>query len=106
MSKKQPLSPPERKRKFLRNLRVYLAMSIFFVLLNLFGGSDHFWAIYPILGWGLGILMEGLAAYGPLRERENEYPSDDEYFDLDRNRPDKRSNPEPLSRNYREEDLI
>lgn len=111
-AKSNQRSPAEKKRKFLKGFRVYLVMSVFFVLLNVLGGSDNFWAIWPILGWGIGVAIQGMSLYGPLRDRENDTYSDyedDEVFDLNQNRPDRRP-PErtskPESRGFREEDLI
>lgn len=100
-------TPAEKKKRFLRHLRVYLVMSIFFVILNLLT-SDVFWAIFPILGWGLGVALEGFSVYGPLRDRDDEYESD-EFFDLDHNRPDHKIPEAPKAaepRGFREEDLV
>ncbi|PHI20212.1 hypothetical protein CEQ90_08460 [Lewinellaceae bacterium SD302] len=108
--KKSFKSPAEKKRNFIKHFRTYLVMSVFFVVLNLVTSPHSFWAIWPIMGWGIGVAMEGLSVYGPFRDREDEYPEDDEgFFDLDQNRPDRelptREAPaEP--RGYREEDLI
>lgn len=111
-SKDDHLSPAEKKRKFLKDFRVYLAMSVFFVVLNVMTGGGTFWAIWPILGWGLGIVIKGMSLYGPLRDRQNDTYSDyedDEVFDLNQNRP-KRQAPErpanPQSRGFREEDMV
>lgn len=112
MARKQKFkTPSEKKQDFIKHFRVYLAMCIFFVLLNLFTSSGTFWAIWPILGWGIGVTIEGLSVYGPLRDREDEYPEDDEgFFDLDHNRPDwelpQQKTPMTNSRGYREEDLV
>jgi len=35
----------EKKLDFRRHFRTYLVMSFFFVALNLFGGSNNFWAM-------------------------------------------------------------
>jgi len=41
--------------------------SAFFLLLNIFT-SNHFWAIFPILGWGIAVAIHALrifsASYG------------------------------------------
>jgi len=37
-------------------------MSIFFILLNLVT-SDYFWAIFPILGWGIGVAFHGIRIF-------------------------------------------
>lgn len=106
---KRNLSTAQKEAKFRKNFRSYLGFTIFFLALNIFGGSNHFWAIYPILGWGIGIAIEASSLYGPLKDPyvEKEY----EEFDLDRNRPTNRSRrAEPLERDngrgYREEDLV
>jgi len=98
------LTIPERKAKFLKHFRTYLVMSLFFILLNAFGGSDHFWAIYPILGWGIGVLMEYTSLYGPLRDKE-----DDHYEEFDLNdRPADRVELKDLERRplYQDKDLV
>ncbi len=64
----------EKKLDFRRHFRTYLVMSVFFVGLNLFGGSHNFWAIWPILGWGIGVAMQGLSLYGPLADPEDAHP--------------------------------
>jgi len=37
-------------------------MSIFFILLNL-ATTDYFWAIFPILGWGIGVAFHGIQVF-------------------------------------------
>lgn len=49
---------------FYSHLASYLVMSIFFVLLNMFSDSGHFWAIYPILGWGIGVAFHAFSVFG------------------------------------------
>jgi hypothetical protein len=51
-------------------------MGLFFIALNIFGGSRQFWAIWPILGWGIGVAMQGLSLYGPLADPEDAHPED------------------------------
>ena len=117
----EEMTLPEKKRDFRRHLRTYLIMSIFFMALNLvtgFGGSWRTaWFIWPVLGWGLGVALQGLSIYGPLADDEDDHAQptrreveEDERFDLDRNRPDRQPRAEPLGRSgghdYREEDLV
>lgn len=108
---KKNLSTAQKKAKFRKNLRNYIGFSIFFIALNAFGGSRHFWAIYPILGWGIGVLIEYFALYGPLKDPETE--GEVEEFDLERNRPPAHRNQPPTElreldggKGYREEDLV
>lgn len=77
------------------------------VLLNV-TTSNEFWAIWPIMGWGIGVAIEGLSVFGPLRDREDEYESD-EFFDLDHNRPDIKTptaRPNAAPRGFNEDDLV
>ena len=53
-----------RRSRFIRfHLIPYLAVSVFLVLLNLVTTPRHFWSVYPILGWGLGVTIDGLCRY-------------------------------------------
>lgn len=51
------------KRKFFSHLGTWGIMSIFFILLNIFS-SNVFWAIFPILGWGIGVALHGFSVFG------------------------------------------
>ncbi len=107
--KDQPQTIAKRKLRFFKHLRTYLAMSIFFVLLNIVGGSNHFWAIYPILGWGLGVGMEYLSLFGPLKDNDDSLQDALDYDPLDLDSfpsKTKESPPAPNQPSYREEDLI
>jgi len=51
---------------------VYAAVNLLLVALSLASGQR--WAIYPLLGWGLGVLLHGLSVWafapgGNLMER-------------------------------------
>lgn len=54
----------QKIKGFYSHLASYLVMSIFFVLLNMFSDSGHFWAIYPILGWGIGLAFHAISVFG------------------------------------------
>lgn len=107
---KKNRSTAQKKTKFRKGFRTYLIFVAFFLGLNIFSGSNHFWAIYPILGWGIGVAIEYFSLYGPLKDPHVE--EDYEEFDLDRDRPASRGRrrAEPLirenGRGYREEDLV
>ena len=108
----------EKKVDFKRHFRTYLVMSIFFIAINIFGGSHHFWAIWPILGWGIGVAMQGLSLYGPLADPDDVHPEDREFSgplpDITdeevRRRRDERDRIELKefqdNRPYRDEDLV
>jgi hypothetical protein len=48
-----------RRRAFKAHLIPYLAVNTFLILLNLVTTPGNFWAIYPLLGWGLGLFFQG-----------------------------------------------
>lgn len=101
----------EKKTDFRRHLRTYLVMSVFFVVLNIFSSPYSFWAIWPILGWGIGVAMQGLSLYGPLKDPEDVHPKhEDEYLslpDLDKHQGSQKLElPELEPRPYRDEDLV
>jgi len=57
---------------FYGHAAVYVAVNLGLVLLSASQGKE--WAIYPALGWGLGLLLHGAATWlalpgGGLRER-------------------------------------
>lgn len=83
-----------------------MAMSIFFVLLNVMTPTGHFWAIYPILGWGLGVLMEYWLLFGPMKDTDEALDLEDPLDLDDFSRFDRREASREASKGYREEDLI
>ncbi len=63
---RQKASQKQAKRRsaFIRfHLIPYLVVSVFLVLLNLATTPRDFWSIYPILGWGLGVTIDGASTY-------------------------------------------
>jgi len=55
----------EEKKKFYQHLTTYLTMSVFFVLINLFTSPGRWWFIFPVLGWGIGIVSQYFKVFGP-----------------------------------------
>jgi len=51
-----------QKRKFYTHFMSWLVMSVFFILLNLFT-ADFFWAVFPILGWGVAIAFHAIKVF-------------------------------------------
>ncbi|OAV44656.1 2TM domain-containing protein [Lewinella sp. 4G2] len=105
---------PEKKLEFRRHLRTYLVMVFMFFVISTFltGGG---WWIWPALGWGIGVAMQGLSIYGPLADPEDSHPREEDHLeplpDLRDNYDDRKfgrpqRNPEPLGRGYSEEDLV
>lgn len=51
---------------------VYLLFNGIFLLLSLLGVGHRHWSLYPALGWGLGVVLHGIAVFvlgSGLRER-------------------------------------
>ena len=61
--KKEQMSNSQQRKVFKSHLFTFLAINGFLVLLNLVVSPGYFWAIYPILGWGLGLLLHGMKVY-------------------------------------------
>ncbi|MBB4079217.1 hypothetical protein GGR28_001837 [Lewinella aquimaris] len=97
----------EKKIDFRRHLRTYLVMCGFFVLLNVITYVGAFWAIWPILGWGIGITMQAMSLYGPLADPEDVHPRE-ENKGTPLADPDERMELRELEtrRPYRDEDLV
>ena len=54
----------EKLKGFYTHLAVYLFFVPVFVILNVIGGSNFPWAIFPILGWGFGIAGHASETFG------------------------------------------
>jgi hypothetical protein len=53
-----------RRLGFLIHAGVFVAVNLALVAINVIATPAHPWAIFPLLGWGFGLLMHGLAAFG------------------------------------------
>lgn len=53
----------KRIRGFYAHLTTWLVFAAFFIILNLSTGGG-FWAIYPIMSWGLGVAFHALGVFG------------------------------------------
>jgi hypothetical protein len=53
------------KAGFWTHMVVYLAVNSFLVLIWAFTGSDLFWPVFPIVGWGIGVAANAWDAFGP-----------------------------------------
>ena len=61
----------EKRALFRSHLISYLGVNIFLLILNGVVTPGFWWAVFPILGWGLGLFFHAMAAYG-LIGNENE----------------------------------
>ena len=53
----------ERKLSFFIHLAVYLVVNSGLMLFNLTVVPAKLWAVWPLLGWGIGLLFHGLATF-------------------------------------------
>jgi sterol desaturase/sphingolipid hydroxylase (fatty acid hydroxylase superfamily) len=63
---------------FKRSVLSYVFVNLFLIGVWYFGSKenlDYFWPIWPILGWGLGLVFQYLKAYqgNRINDVENEY---------------------------------
>jgi len=54
-----------RRLGFLIHAAVFVAINLALIGINLGITPTRPWALFPLLGWGFGLLMHGLAALGP-----------------------------------------
>ena len=58
----------QARTKLRQSVLLYVAFSVFFVLIWLFTGRGYFWPVWPILGWGFGVALQ---AYTTLRDDDH-----------------------------------
>jgi len=54
----------EKIKAFYANLISYLGVNTFLVIVNYNTGWNHKWFIYPLIGWGIGLLFHYFEAFG------------------------------------------
>ena len=57
-----------QKRSFFSHLGTYVAVNAFLVGIDLLSDGKLEWAIYPLLGWGLGIVMHAIGIFSRTSE--------------------------------------
>jgi hypothetical protein len=60
------------KREFRQHLGVYVIVNLGLIGIWAATGADYFWPVWPILGWGLGLLFHGYSVFWqrPITEDE------------------------------------
>jgi hypothetical protein len=53
----------EARRGFFAHLAVFVIVNAALVIVNVVSASADFWAIWPLLGWGIGLAFHGLAVF-------------------------------------------
>jgi uncharacterized membrane protein len=52
------------KSEFKAHLLAYVLVNTFLVVIWAVTGADFFWPIFPLLGWGIGIMFHAWDVYG------------------------------------------
>ena len=53
----------KRIKAFNKNLLSYAGVILFLLVINLLTSPDYFWVVWPALGWGIALLIQGLSAH-------------------------------------------
>jgi hypothetical protein len=53
----------EDKLGFYTHAAVYVVVNIFLAVLNLLTSPDHKWFVWPLFGWGIGLLFHGVGVF-------------------------------------------
>lgn len=84
-----------RRRGIWEHVISYVVVNGFLVAINLLNWNGHFWAAYPLLGWGLGLVLSSVGSFNPNSEdfqkdfakwkqkRDRRHRSDDDDDDED-----------------------
>jgi len=51
------------KRSFFTHLVVFVAVMTMLFISNLTDTSEGYWVIWPLMGWGLGVLLHGVNVF-------------------------------------------
>ena len=54
----------EEIKGFYIHLGIYVLINLFLIVLNLITSPSYFWAIWPMLGWGVGVGAHAVATFG------------------------------------------
>jgi hypothetical protein len=64
----------EEKRDFRTHVVTYVVVNSFLVGIWAATGAGYFWPVWPILGWGIGLVLHGWTVFGqrPITESDIE----------------------------------
>ena len=62
----------KKKADFRSHLASYVVVIGFLFVLNLFTSPGYLWAIWPAMGWGIGLLFHGLTVSGVIADEDKE----------------------------------
>lgn len=53
----------EAKYQFYVHVAVYVAVMVLLVVINMITSPESNWSIWPLLGWGLAVVLHGLRVF-------------------------------------------
>jgi hypothetical protein len=70
--REQAIQRLKKKRDFKTHVLIYVVVNTFLVVIWAVTSAGFFWPIFPILGWGIGVLANAWDVYGrkPISEEE------------------------------------
>ncbi len=63
-------SRAEAKFGFYKHVFVYVAVSILLLVINYLMSLEYLWAVWPIMGWGIAVVIHALSVFGARRKAE------------------------------------
>ena len=67
MAEERAMREVQDIKEFYQHGMSYVVVIVFLWIINAITSSDYWWAIWPTLGWGLGIAMHGVSAFNLLK---------------------------------------
>lgn len=58
----------QAKRAFRAHFAIYLAVNVLLVLIWALTSGGYFWPVWPMLGWGIGVVAHAVSVYATPRE--------------------------------------
>jgi 2TM domain-containing protein len=69
--REQAVASLKKKREFRNHLFVYVTINSMLVVIWAVTGARFFWPIFPLLGWGVGVIFHARDTFSPgLREED------------------------------------
>jgi hypothetical protein len=53
----------EAKLAFYRHLAIYVAVNVLLIIINLITSPETLWFIWPLLGWGIAIVIQAIQVF-------------------------------------------
>lgn len=64
MTEKEARKQAKKEKEFYGHLAIYLLVNTFLIVVNIMSSTGHFWFIYPLLGWGMGLAGHASEVFG------------------------------------------